>query len=81
MGVDIQHDIIKLERTLFQNTLGCCIFCPIDWGSDQGSTSHACIQKDSLYYKWDREKDISKKAQLAKQIANLPEREIDQNEK
>lgn len=52
-----------------------CRFCPINW--DQEHIPIACEKTHSLYRAWRETKDIFIKAQLAKQIANLPEREID----
>lgn len=53
-----------------------CTHCLIDWGGKL----RTCIHKDSiydrkgLYAQWNKEPDYIKAAELAKQIAELPER-------
>ncbi len=53
-----------------------CSHCPIDWGGEFGG----CVSRDNiddergLYILWCKEPDYIKAAELAKQIAELPER-------
>lgn len=56
---------------------GACPDCPIEWGGKYGT----CIDRDScndfkgLYVLWWKELDYIKAAELARQIAELTERE------
>ena len=56
-----------------------CKFCPIDWGSK--CDWFMCLRKEikddnkGLFYLWELTTDWKKAAELARQIAELPERE------
>lgn len=55
-----------------------CAHCPLDWGSKVDSCM--CMDKyeiddnNGLLQKWIKEKDYKKCAELAREIANLPEK-------
>ena len=55
----------------YANDICCC--CPINWGND-GS----CLGDESLFTKWRKcdDSDYEEAARLAREIANLPEREV-----
>ncbi len=54
-----------------------CPDCPVKWGGEWGSCEGKNHRSDvkGLYALWRREFDYLKSAELAKQIAELPERE------
>lgn len=56
---------------LCQYTGGKCAKCPLDWENE------CCCDEGDLYDKWGRIQNARKKAELAKQIAELPEREVE----
>lgn len=59
-------------------TLACSKYCPIDWPKIappnliQGVTPKLSICEKSIYGLWKIEENLSKKSELAEQIANLP---------
>lgn len=55
-----------LEKNVKERCIGCCI---IDWGDD-----HDCMGDASLYTKWVHAGSWMNAARLAREIAELPER-------
>lgn len=55
-----------------------CVNCPIDWSSHRSilMCMHTTIRCDfeGLYLRWDRAREYEEAAELARTIANLPER-------
>ena len=49
-----------------------CSMCPIDWGIDETGKHITCLS--SVYDKWNNATNPINAAQLARQIAELPER-------
>lgn len=66
------------KLTLISNCFCCeynvgikeCLKCPLDWIE----TSHCCDNDNSLYYKLTRSESWQEQVDLARKIANLPER-------
>lgn len=54
------------------NTIKMCEKCPIDWGY---TGNRACVQ--GLYGKWIKEKNKTKKSEIARKIAELKEKQND----
>ena len=52
----------------------CCKYCPINWGGDDND----CLNDESLFTKWSScgKSDYEEAARLAREIANLLEREV-----
>lgn len=75
VAINIDYDDIP------ENYCYCCEYaysynpcyntCPIHWSGDK-----SCINASSEYFLWVQEENYIKSAELARQIANLPEREI-----
>lgn len=61
----------EYASTITGESYKCVDICPIDWGECFGGRKN-CF--DSLYELWDLEGDWQKAANLARQIASLPER-------
>lgn len=72
-----------IQKMLFENDRGSkidnkCTFCPIDWGGEVNA--FMCERKDlstknrGLYFLWVRTNDWKEAAELAREIAELPER-------
>ena len=65
------------QKTNSENDMK-CKFCPLDWGSDCSTTQ--CVDKNylagegNLFALWESTLDWKEAAELAKQIAELPER-------
>lgn len=60
----------------FQNVIS-CTNCPINWGNN--AESRACIRSESPYCKWiiaGNKADWQQAAILAKEISELPEKQI-----
>ena len=53
-----------------------CSSCPIDFKGDNSFYKYFCMSKKSAFRNWLEAKDYTKRAELARQIANLPERNI-----
>lgn len=54
----------------YNNNYEKCPKCPLDWGE----TSHCCSNGESLYHRILWNESWQEQADLARQIANLPER-------
>ncbi len=69
-------DIPLIECYCCEYAKNNCLNCPIDWGGEFG----ACMSRDTaddrkgLYWLWLLEPDYLTAAELAKKIAELPER-------
>lgn len=76
-GLDMPfHQCYCCEYTIDKDYVDCSR-CPIDWGGEFGTCKHRDIVNDNkgLYVLWcDELDDYLKAAEMAKQIAELPER-------
>lgn len=67
------------QKKLFEGTHK-CDFCPIDWGGK--FSNYMCVDKEyadddkGLFALWVNAKDWKEAAELARQIAELPERQV-----
>lgn len=67
------------QRGIISFSENMCQFCPIDWHSDSSCTM--CMDKDehsfynNTFAAWNETNDWKKAAELAREIAELPERE------
>lgn len=75
-----KHSCFLCEYSLKEDGFPDCSKCPIDWGSKR--KGYMCEDKKQtgdrkgLYMACYEEKDWKKQAELARKIANLPEREV-----
>lgn len=68
----ILNDLINIRNMCFlcTYTKEKCNCCPLDWGAA------CCCKDDGLIARWNNARSIREKATFAKQIAELPEREL-----
>lgn len=77
---EIEFDCFCCEYNIKNKHSLWCFCCPIDWGNLKELTSHFCldarIENDDqgLYSLWCDANDHKRAAELARQIANLPEK-------
>lgn len=58
---------------VYSHGIGDCENCPLVWPNDV-RCDDITPYGSSLYYKWDDEKDLKKRSELARQIRDLPVR-------
>lgn len=73
-GFDWVQDDFLCEYKRQNKTCACCGNCPISFNED-GGPAKDCEDAGSPYDAWYWEEDWKKAAELARRIANLPERE------
>ena len=70
----------KQAREYSGTTISKCAFCPLDWSNTSDCPcvyQYSLVQgRDGLYSQWERTRDIPLRVELARRIAELPERDI-----